>query len=203
MASALPPLSDAFFEDIIDGYFPLVVSLHDMMARRRLGAALLSITHAPIMDIPGLPVTAPVPLNIASGRAGIILGLTLHVAVTDHTLTLHGFGEWRWLDAGPVPETLDPNTRLAEPAFLSGIGVPRDMAADQPAPFDIREGGAEGLAGSPPPHRGYKRNLRIGPFPASPTIALARPTSGPYATLDCDAATARRFLPTSDIVEDT
>jgi hypothetical protein len=112
--------SGAGFEDIIDGYFPLQTSIAQLLARRSLSHAVLLLSHAPIMHIEGLSPQAPVPLSIRQGRAGMIDQMVLY-AQTD---ALTGQGIWRWLDGTPVGDAFDPQTRLAEPAFLQGIHTP-------------------------------------------------------------------------------
>lgn len=109
------------FEDIIDGYFPLRVSLGQMMDRLGAARAFVELSHAPIMQIPGLSHEAPVPLNIRAGRAGIVERLALWVDRDPNGgLCLGGSGVWRWLDGDLGAPCLDPNTRLAEPAFVVG-----------------------------------------------------------------------------------
>lgn len=108
------------FEDIIDGYFPLQVSLGQMMERLGAMQATVEIAHVPIMHIPGLPHSAPVPLNICSGRAGLVEHLALNVALGPNGTRLSGIGVWNWLDGDDSDILLDPMTRLAEPAFLTG-----------------------------------------------------------------------------------
>ena len=44
---------DERFEDFIDGYFPLAVSVGDLLRRRGVKRARLDLAHAPIMHIPG------------------------------------------------------------------------------------------------------------------------------------------------------
>ena len=73
----MPPTDTRIFEDTIDGYFPLRVSLAQMMDRNGFDAALVSLTQAPVAAFPGLPEDAPVPLTIRAGRAGLIDWLTL------------------------------------------------------------------------------------------------------------------------------
>lgn len=109
----------AAFEDILDGYFPLGLSIADLLHRNALGAADLKLSFAPIFVVSGLPHDAPVPLNIRSGRAGIIDEAVLSVALSEGETRLSGSARWRWLDGMEVPETLDPMTRLAEPALVS------------------------------------------------------------------------------------
>jgi hypothetical protein len=110
------------FKDTIDGYFPLRTSLAQMLERQGFDAAIVTIDFAPIIHVPGLPAEAPVPLKIRSGQAGLIHRLS--VCATAQGLS--GFGYWRWLtQANGPPVDLGPDIRLAEPAFLSGIGFGR------------------------------------------------------------------------------
>ena len=108
------------FEDTIDGYFPLHVSLAQMLARCGFAAALVHIKYAPIMDFPGLPDTAPVPLSVSTGFAGILDCATF--CVTPETLS--GVGRWRWLSANVAGAArFGALTRLAEPCFVTGLGL--------------------------------------------------------------------------------
>ena len=108
------------FEQAIDGYFPLHTSLRHMLDRNGFSAAVVTLSYAPIMHIPDLPPDSPVPLNIRSGHAGLIGNLSLCVTQS----RLCGFGHWRWFspDAG-TGDRLSPLTRLAEPAFVEGVGL--------------------------------------------------------------------------------
>lgn len=119
------------FEDTIDGYFPLLVSLSQMMERNCFEAALISLTQAPMAQFPGLADTAPVPLNIRAGRAGLIERLTAWIWRSGTAFGLSARGSWRWFDGTGDDARLDPMTRLAEPAFLHGIGCVAD-ATDTP-----------------------------------------------------------------------
>lgn len=118
----MPPATETTrlyaFEDIIDGYFPLRISLMQMLERLGTPLAYVEITHAPIMQIPGLPHDAPVPLNIRAGRAGVIDRLHLRA---EGNGALSGAGSWRWLDGSHAGDVLDPMTRLAEPVYLWGF----------------------------------------------------------------------------------
>ena len=116
------------FEDTIDGYFPLRISLSQMMERLGTALAYVQIEHAPILEVPGLAPDAPVPLNIRSGRAGLIDTLDLKVEQTENGTQISGLGQWRWLD-GQENAVLDPMTRLAEPAFLHGCVSTPPMGA--------------------------------------------------------------------------
>lgn len=123
-------MKGAGFIDTIDGYFPLQVSLCQMMARRGLDCAALHLSFAPILDVPGLPATAPVPLNIRAGRAGMITEMRLLLREGGARIT--GYGVWHWFDAGPAPPQFDPATRLAEPAIIEGRALAAEAVASVP-----------------------------------------------------------------------
>lgn len=116
-------VSGCFFEDIIDGYFPLQTSLAQMMQRNGFEMALLSLSHAPIIDVPGLPHDAPVPLNIRDGRAGMIDQMAVWAWWSKDELKIAGDAEWRFWAGQESGVTFDPMTRLAEPVVVSGLGV--------------------------------------------------------------------------------
>jgi len=116
------------FDDIIDGYFPLQVSLAQMMARLGADYALVDLSYAPIMRIPGLAHDAPVPLNIREGTAGSITRMLIEIDLRTLPLRLRGHGTWTWNDTGVAENVLDPMTRLAEPAFLIGLRHPVRLA---------------------------------------------------------------------------
>lgn len=117
-------------EDILDGYFPLRISVADMMARSGLRHAALELSFAPIIEVPGLAPDAPVPLSIQSGRAGLILHAALVVTIGPTEAQIGGRARWRWLDGLPGAATLDPMIRLAEPALVSV--QPLEQAVDVP-----------------------------------------------------------------------
>ena len=115
----LTPVDGTVFEDTIDGYFPLYLSLHQMLDRKGFAAALVILRHAPIMHLPGLPENAPVPLGLPVGQAGLIRRLMV-LATRDGTKArLKCVGRWGWFGA---ESPLRPDTRLGEPAFLRGVG---------------------------------------------------------------------------------
>lgn len=160
------------FEDIIDGYFPLQVSLMQMLERLGSDLAYVEITHAPIMQIENLPHDAPVPLNIRDGRAGVIDQLHLRVAADG---AISGAGTWRWLDGSSATEPLDPMTRLAEPAFLSGFC----LAPAHPRPTEIAalsEAIAGGLFGAEAPDQILPLSEALDPLQLRPEVL---PTTQP------------------------
>ena len=168
----LTPLAGRVFEDTIDGYFPLQVSLAQMMRRNRLQAAWICLTHAPIMDIPDLPPDAPVPLSIHAGRAGMIDRLDLWLWWSADELQLGGQGSWRFLKDAESAPALCAGTRLAEPAYLTGIGIP-DLAPVASHPTIAR---LEVTSAGPAQVYGAAQQLdwptaRLwGPVPAKPVI---------------------------------
>ena len=107
------------FEDILDGYFPLRISITDLMRRRGLHRAALTFSFAPILEVAGLPHSAPVPLSIRSGRAGMINWAKLEVSMLSCSTKVVGRAQWHWLDGTPSGDKFDPMTRLAEPALVS------------------------------------------------------------------------------------
>lgn len=118
------PVAATRFEDIIDGYFPLQESLRQMLCRHGFASACVTLTHAPIMDIPDLAPDAPVPLRLLSGTAGSASRLDIIVTLEGLEAHLSGAGHWRWYAGdGPQSEQFSPLTRLAEPAIVQGVGL--------------------------------------------------------------------------------
>ena len=109
-----------FFNDVIDGYFPLQISLSHLLERLDTSLAYVEITYAPIMDIPGLKLFDPVPLNLKMGRIGMIE--KLHVRY-ESSGNFSSNGSWHWLDAQEANNSFDKVIRLAEPAYVEGFYV--------------------------------------------------------------------------------
>ena len=109
-----------FFNDVIDGYFPLQISLSHLLERLDTSLAYVEITYAPIMDIPGLKLFDPVPLNLKMGRVGMIE--KLHVRY-ESSGNFSSNGSWYWLDAQEANNSFDKVIRLAEPAYVEGFYV--------------------------------------------------------------------------------
>jgi hypothetical protein len=151
------PVAGQFFEDIIDGYFPLRESLHQGLARQGLGAALVVITHAPVLYIPGDDGTGPVPMRLQAATAGLLRAF-LGLAVREGDgLRLTGIADWYW----PVADRgLGGETRLAEPAFLRGIGL-RPGPVDGGAFGNVARDDGSGLviAGPQTPGWGFSRQV--------------------------------------------
>jgi hypothetical protein len=106
-------------EDVLDGYFPLRLSITDLMQRMGLATAQLDLSFAPILDVPGLAYDAPVPLNIRSGRAGMIHEASLIVSLQGSVAAVRGLARWTWFDGTSAETVFDPMTRLAEPALVT------------------------------------------------------------------------------------
>lgn len=117
---AFDPTPYDAFEDIIDGYFPLQTSVAQLMQRLGAQEAVLELAHAPIMQIPGLPPDAPVPLKVQEGRVGLIESMCLFVVMQQGSAVLSGTCQWHWLNGDTDHGPFDAGTRLAEPAFLEG-----------------------------------------------------------------------------------
>ncbi len=115
------------FDDTIDGYFPLRQSLAQMLERNRFSAALISLLYVPVMEIPGLPPDAPVPLRLPAAHAGVISRLIVIARSGETGLQLAGQGRWHWRQR-PHGSVLSPMVRLGEPVFIRGIGF------EKPAP---------------------------------------------------------------------
>jgi hypothetical protein len=114
----------AAFEDVIDGYFPLRESLRQMLKRKACKAALVSIRHAPAMEIPGIQPTDPVPLYITDGFGCIIHSMTLLARLTDAGTTVTGVADWSWSGTHRAQDTaFSDMNRLAEPALIRGLAL--------------------------------------------------------------------------------
>jgi len=109
-----------FFNDVIDGYFPLQISLSHLLKRLDTSLAYVEIKYAPIMDIPGLQLFDPVPLNLKVGRVGMIE--KLHVRY-ESSGNFSSNGSWHWFDAQEANNSFDKVIRLAEPAYVEGFYV--------------------------------------------------------------------------------
>ena len=121
---SITPVSGELFEETIDGYFPLAESIRHMMVRNRFETAWISIVQAPIMNIPGLPPTSPVPLRLQKGWVGTIQRMCMLAINQNERLYCRGAGAWSWFHLDQSEEeAFNPLTRLAEPAFIRGIGL--------------------------------------------------------------------------------
>jgi len=127
----LTPVTCRQFADTIDGYFPLKNSLNQMMGRQGFESAIVKISFAPIMEIDGLPADAPVPLSVRTARVGLIEDMLLIVTRDEFC----GSGVWRWLGESDQDAGFSPMTRLAEPAYLEGVGFSEELSNPEPAFF--------------------------------------------------------------------
>lgn len=168
-ASSIEP-DGHLFNDTIDGFFPLHVSLRHMLERNGYASAVITLQYAPIMFIPALPHDAPVPLNIkSSATTGIIKTMSFCVAPD----RICGTGTWQWLPSDdainePTAVELNAMTRLAEPAYVEGCGftqgkLPTTLLGDV---LQIERGVSNTLAGGLSKNSAIKKYL-WGPFQAS------------------------------------
>ena len=116
-------LAGCAFEDILDGYFPLDESVRQLMERRRFISVWITILHAPVMNISGLPSTAPAPLFLPRIYSGMIDHMVLSAENSAEGVAMTGRGMWFWTDGRAETGTFPPLTRLGEPAFVRGIGI--------------------------------------------------------------------------------
>ena len=119
----ITPLAGHVFKDTIDGYFPLQESLKQMMERQGFSSAIVSLCFAPAMEIPDLAPHDPVPLYVTDGFGCMINRMTLVVRHVGDEVEIEGLGDWKWFD-GPLVDvsSFSSQHRLAEPAFVKGIG---------------------------------------------------------------------------------
>lgn len=139
-AVAVRALAGCAFEDILDGYFPLGESLRQLMERRRFICMWITILHAPVMNISGLPSTAPVPLFLPRIYSGMIDHMVLSAEISAEGVAMTGRGMWFWTDGRTETGTFPPLTRLGEPAFVRGIGICDVNAADSDHTRRVRIG---------------------------------------------------------------
>jgi len=127
----ITPLAGHVFEDVVDGYFPLQESLKQMMERQGFSAAIVSLKVAPAMEIPDLAPKDPVPLYVTDGFGCMINRMTLVVRHVEDEVEIEGLGDWKWFDGSLVDASFfSPQHRLAEPAFIKGVGFrASDLAA--------------------------------------------------------------------------
>ena len=118
------------FEDILDGYFPLSESVRQLMERQHFICMWITILHAPVMNISGLPSTAPAPLFLPRIYSGMIDHMVLSAETSAGGIAMTGRGMWFWTDGRAETGTFPPLTRLGEPAFVRGIGICDVNAAD-------------------------------------------------------------------------
>ena len=122
------PIKATLFEDFIDGYFPLNVSLGHMLTRHGFSSAWILMRVAPMMEIPGLTAAEPVPLHLNPAHGGQVDWLAATIRISGQIASLSGLAKWHWNYPARANEKKFLTTlRLAEPAFLRGVGF---MAGD-------------------------------------------------------------------------
>ncbi len=127
------PISGRVFEDTLDGYFPLEVSMQQMLERNSFAAAWVLMLYAPVMDIPDLDADAPVPLKLNRQHAGLIDEMDIVARAGVDRAKLSGVGAWRWVRPRSENTVIfPPSCRLSEPIFIRGIGFHRSDDADIP-----------------------------------------------------------------------
>ncbi len=122
-ANPITVITGTAFEDTIDGYFPLRESLRQMLLRNRFGGALVFLLQAPAMEIPGLPPDKPVPLYITDGHGCLIHEMAVFTQLAKEEVLVSGVANWFWWgNHRPDDRQFSDMHRLAEPAFVRGVG---------------------------------------------------------------------------------
>lgn len=117
------PIGGRAFEDILDGYFPLRESVRQLLQRQGFKAMWITLLHAPIMNIKGLPPDAPVPMHLRKIYSGMIDHMLLVACTSAEGMTLAGSGDWFFSDKEEDTDVFPDLIRLGEPAFVRGIGI--------------------------------------------------------------------------------
>lgn len=138
------PVNGRVFEDTIDGYFALQESLLQLLVRQQFTSAWISIVEAPFIVLPDIPPTSPVPMKLHPHTpSGIIQYMAVVAAVRNDKIQLSGVARWSGLTQDSAfQQKLPQSLRLAEPAFVRGIGL---MAGE----FETRNYGHISTAKSP------------------------------------------------------
>ena len=112
---------EGFFEDVIDGYFPIGESLKQMLQRFHANSAWVNFIYAPIIRGDHLAPSDPVPVNVAGCVSGMINDVSIFISMENRDVVLTGVGDWHWHNATTnESEPLAPSNRLVEPVFVRG-----------------------------------------------------------------------------------
>lgn len=120
---AVKPLEGVPFSDTLDGYFPLAVSVQQMMARNGFDSAWFTLGFAPFVDVPHLLDTDAVPFSLRNHLSGMIGSMALVGSFTNAGFRLEGTGSWYREEPARSNRTLTGHVRLGEPAIVTGVGV--------------------------------------------------------------------------------
>jgi len=117
-----------FFEDIIDGYFPLKESFRQLLIRQGLDFAIVFFIFAPVLKNNKLRKDSPVPLHITPKISGMITNFAALVELSGADLITTGVADWFWENENSAKNcNFFTTDRLAEPAFVRGMGlIPRN-----------------------------------------------------------------------------
>ena len=112
---------EGFFEDVIDGYFPIGESLKQMLQRFHASSAWVNFIYAPIIRGDHLAPSDPVPVNVAGCVSGMINDASIFISMENRDVALTGVGDWHWHNATTnESEPLASSHRLVEPVFVRG-----------------------------------------------------------------------------------
>ena len=152
---------ERFFEDVIDGYFPIGESLKQMLQRFHVSSAWVNFIYAPIIRGDHLAPSDPVPVNVAGCVSGMINDVSIFISMENRNVTLTGVGDWHWHNATTnESEPLASSHRLVEPVFVRGY-LFSDKREEKSIPRNYNEKERRGLQLSTEKSKTFKKGLEI------------------------------------------
>ena len=154
-------LVERFFEDVIDGYFPIGESLKQMLQRFHVSSAWVNFIYAPIIRGDHLAPSDPVPVNVAGCVSGMINDVSIFISIENRNVALTGVGDWYWHNATTnESEPLASSHRLVEPVFVRGY-LFSDKREEKSIPRNHNEKERRGLQLSKEKSKTFKKGLEI------------------------------------------
>ncbi len=113
-----------FFEDIIEGYFPLRESLTQLLIRQSFDFAFVSFIFAPTFKNNQVRKNSTVSYHVETINSGMLTYFTALAELRNTEIDATGVASWCWKKNYPtgVYHFLTSD-RLAEPAFVRGFGL--------------------------------------------------------------------------------
>lgn len=154
-------LVERFFEDVIDGYFPIGESLKQMLQRFHASSAWVNFIYAPIIRGDHLAPSDPVPVNVAGCVSGMINDVSIFISMENRNVALTGVGDWHWHNATTnESEPLASSHRLVEPVFVRGY-LFSDKREEKSIPRNYNETERNGLQLSTEKSKTCKKGMEI------------------------------------------
>ena len=152
---------ERFFEDVIDGYFPIGESLKQMLQRFHVSSAWVNFIYAPIIRGDHLAPSDPVPVNVAGCVCGMINDVSIFISMENRNVALTGVGDWHWHNATTnKSEPLASSHRLVEPVFVRGY-LFSDKREEKSIPRNYNETERNGLQPSTEKSKTCKKEMEI------------------------------------------